>query len=229
MTENNLYIKKINGHNIRKGADIMSVEFSGSRTKVNLMRAFAGESQARNRYTFSADKAKKMNCWFLYNIFTLTANQEKEHAEIFYNHLKQENGRKITIDSADYPVDNYDKIEELLRSAQKNEYDEYENVYPEFAKIAKEEGFNDIAFSFEKIAEIEKAHGDRFGCFAELIENSRMFEGDENTEWICLNCGHILKGKSAPKQCPVCQHAQGYFVPYKYYKFIAERYGMSEL
>ncbi len=207
----------------------MSVNFSESKTKVNLMRAFAGESQARNRYTFAAGKAKKMNLWFLYNIFTFTANQEKEHAEIFYNHLKQENGKKITIDSADYPIDNYDRIEELLRSAQNNEYEEYEKVYPEFARIAKEEGFNDIAFSFEKIAEIEKTHGDRFGCFAELIEKSRMYEGDENTEWICLNCGHIQKGKNVPKQCPVCQHAQGYFVPYKYYKFIAERYGMAEL
>ena len=206
----------------------MSVEFSESRTKINLMRAFAGESQARNRYTFAASKAKKMNCWFLYNIFTFTADQEKEHAEIFYDHLKQQNGKKITIDNADYPVDNYDKIEELLRSAQNNEYEEYEKVYPDFARTAKEEGFNDIAFSFEKIAEIEKAHGDRFGCFAELIENSKMYEGDEETEWICLNCGHIQKGKTVPKQCPVCQHPQGYFVPYKYYKFVAERYGTAE-
>ena len=206
----------------------MSVNFSESRTKINLMRAFAGESQARNRYTFAAGKAKKMGCWFLYNIFTFTANQEKEHAEIFYNHLKQENGNKITIDSADYPIDNYDKLEDLLKSAQRNEYDEWETVYPEFAKIAKEEGFLDVAFSFEKIAEIEKTHGDRFGCFAELLESSKMYEGDEDTEWICLNCGHILKGKNAPKQCPVCQHDQGYFVPYKYYKFVAEKYSKAE-
>lgn len=190
------------------------------------MRAFAGESQARNRYTFAADKAKKMGCRFIYNIFNVTANQEKAHAEIFYNHLKKENGGTVVIDSAGYPVDNYDKIEELLRSAQRNEYEEHGTVYPNFAKIAKEEGFNDIAFSFEKIAEIEKVHGDRFGCFAELIEKSKMFEGEEDTEWICLNCGHIHKGKLVPKQCPVCQHEQGYFVPFKYYRFVAEKYGL---
>lgn len=207
----------------------MSVDFYESKTRTNLMRAFAGESQARNRYEFAAEKAKKMGCYFIYNIFKLTANQEKAHAEIFYNHLKPENGETIVIDNGGYPVDNYDKIEELLRAAQHNEYDEYETAYPEFARIAKEEGFPDIAFSFEKIAEIEKTHGDRFGCFAELIENSKMFTGDENTEWICLNCGHIQKGKNAPKQCPVCQSDQGYFVPFKYYKFVAEKYGLSEM
>ena len=227
MFRGDKYNSRGKSYNIKKGVDIMSADLSESKTRINLM--LAGESQARNRYTFAASKAKKMNCWFLYNIFTLTANQEKEHAEIFYDHLISQNGKKIIIDSADYPVDNYDKIEELLRSAQKNEYDEYENVYPEFARTAKEEGFADIAFSFEKTAEIEKIHGDRFGCFAELIESGKMYEGEEDTEWICLNCGHIQKGKTVPKQCPVCQHPQGYFVPFKYYRFIAERYGMAEL
>ena len=116
----------------------MSVNFSESQTKINLMRAFAGESQARNRYSFAADKAKKMGCYFIYNIFNLTANQEKAHAEIFYNHLKNENGGTIFIDNAGYPVDNYDKIEDLLKSAQHNEYEEHGTVYPDFAKIAKE-------------------------------------------------------------------------------------------
>ena len=204
----------------------MSVNFSESQTKINLMRAFAGESQARNRYTFAADKAKKMGCWFIYNIFNITANQEKAHAEIFYNHLKKENGGTVVIDSAGYPIDNYDKIEDLLRSAQHNEYEEHGTVYPNFAKVAKDEGFNDIAFSFEKIAEIEKVHGDRFGCFAELIEKSKMYEGEDDTEWICLNCGNIHKGRLVPKQCPVCQYDQGYFVPFKYYKFVAEKYGI---
>lgn len=207
----------------------MAVNFSSSQTKINLMRAFAGESQARNRYTFAADKAKKMGCGFIYNVFDLTANQEKAHAEIFWNYLKQENGGTVIIDSAGYPVDNFDKIEDLLRSAQHNEYEEYEKVYPEFARIAKEEGFADISFSFEKIAAVEAAHGDRFGCFAELIEKSKMFEGDEDTRWMCLNCGNIHEGKLAPKSCPVCHYDQGYFVPYKYYRFIAEKYGCSEL
>ncbi|MCM1523530.1 MAG: rubrerythrin family protein [Ruminococcus sp.] len=207
----------------------MAVDFSKSETKINLMRAFAGESQARNRYTFAADKAKKMGCGFIYNIFNITANQEKAHAEVFYNHLKQENGGTVFIDNAGYPVDNFDKIEDLLRSAQHNEYEEFEKVYPAFAATAKEEGFPDIAFSFEKIALIESAHGDRFGCFAELLEKSKMFEGDEDTQWMCLNCGHIHTGKSVPKSCPVCQYDQGYFVPYKYYKFIAEKYGCAAL
>lgn len=207
----------------------MAVSFNSSQTKINLMRAFAGESQARNRYTFAADKAKKMGCYFIYNIFTLTANQEKAHAEIFYNHLRQANGENIDISPAAYPVGNYDTPEELLRSAQHNEYEEYEKVYPDFARIAREEGFLDIAYSFEKIAEVEKTHGDRFGCFAELLENSRMFTGDKDTEWMCLNCGHIYKGANAPKQCPVCSVAQGYFVPFKYYKFMAEKYGLPLL
>ncbi len=207
----------------------MSVSFAESRTRINLMRAFAGESQARNRYTFAASKAKQLGCYFIYNIFTLTANQEKEHAEIFYNHLKAENGKTIVIDNAGYPVDNFDVLDRLLRSAQHNEYEEADSVYPEFARIAREEGFADIANSFEKIAAIEKVHGDRFGCFAELIEKGTMYEGDENTEWICLNCGYIYKGKTVPQKCPVCEHDRGYFVPYKYYKFVAGKYGLPEL
>lgn len=207
----------------------MSTEFNSSQTKINLMRAFAGESQARNRYTFAADKAKKQGLFFIYNIFTLTANQEKAHAEIFYNHLKQANGENIELDLAAYPVNNSDRIEDLLSSAQHNEYEEYEKVYPAFAQTARDEGFPEIAFSFEKIAEIEKTHGDRFGCFAELIKNSKLFEGDDSTEWLCLNCGHIHTGKAVAKICPVCQSDQGYFVPYKYYKFVAEKYGCADL
>ena len=202
----------------------MSVNFCDSKTKINLMRAFAGESQARNRYTFAGNKAKNMQYQIIYNIFNLTANQEKEHAEIFYNHLKNEKGTKIEIANASYPIDNFDKLEELLRAAQNDEYDEANIVYPEFARTARDEGFPDIAYSFEKIAEVEKSHGDRFGCFASLIENSKLFEGDDDTEWLCLNCGHIHVGKNAPNQCPVCQHAQGYYVPRKYYNFIADNY-----
>lgn len=205
----------------------MAVDFNTSKTKVNLMRAFAGESQARNRYTFSADKAKKMGYPFIANIFTITANQEKEHAEIFYNHLKQANGENIEVDTAAYPVGNFDKLDDLLLSARHNEYEEYESVYPDFARTARDEGFPEIAYSFEKIAEIEKTHGDRFECFAKLISESKLFTGDDETEWLCLNCGHIYKGKAVPKLCPVCNGTQGYFVPYKYYKFIAEKYGCS--
>ena len=207
----------------------MAVNFNSSQTKINLMRAFAGESQARNRYSFAADKAEKMGYHFIYNIFTITANQEKEHAEIFYNHLKQANGENIEISQASYPVSNFDKLEDLLWDAQHNENEEFEKIYPAFAQTAKDEGFPEIAYSFEKIAEIEKMHGDRFACFAELIEKSKLFDGDDDTEWICLNCGHIHKGPKFPEQCPVCTHPQGYAVPYKYYKFVAKKYGCANL
>lgn len=210
----------------KKGADDMSVNFADSKTKINLMRAFAGESQARNRYTFAAEKAKKMGCYFIYNIFDLTASQEKAHAEIFMNHLKSENGGTVVIDSAGYPVNTSDDLVGLLKSARHNEYEEAEKVYPEFARIAKEEGFPDVAYSFEKIAAVEKEHGDRFGCFGELLEKSMMFTGEEDTLWLCLNCGNIHRGRTVPEQCPVCKYPQGYFVPYKYYKFVFEKYGL---
>jgi rubrerythrin len=188
------------------------------------MRAFAGESQAWMRYTFSASKVKTAGFWFLNNIFTISAAQEKEHAEIFYNLLKSESGTQIEIPGANYPVDNVDDPIGLLLAAVKNETDEATDVYPSFAETAKKEGFADIQFTFEKIALIEQMHADRFGCFAKLLEESKLFEGDKDTEWICLNCGHIHKGPIAPTSCPVCNHAQGYFVPFKYYKFIAEKY-----
>ena len=206
----------------------MPIEFDKSETMVNLMRAFAGESQARNRYTFAADKAKNMGFPFIETAFKLTASQEKEHAEIFWNHLKQVSGSNIEICGA-YPVEVYNDLPEILSAARHNEFEEYEHVYPEFARIAKDEGFSDIAYSFEKIAQIEKTHGERFACFKELLESSRLFTGEDETEWICLNCGHIYVGGSVPPSCPVCHHEKGYFVPYKYYKFIAQEYGRAVL
>lgn len=206
----------------------MSTDFSKSETAVNLMRAFAGESQARNRYTFAADEMKKKGYYFLYNIFTLTANQEKEHAKIFYDHLKTLSGTNIIIPDAGYPVDNYGEPEKLLRAAVHNEYEEFESVYPSFAKTAREEGFGAAAYSFEMIAKIEETHGKRFACFAKLMEDSAMFKGDEDTEWMCLNCGNVHKG-NPPERCPVCAEGKGYFVPYKYYCFVAEQYGLSTI
>ncbi|MBQ8567810.1 MAG: rubrerythrin family protein [Oscillospiraceae bacterium] len=202
------------------------MDFNSSQTRINLMRAFAGESQARNRYTFAAETLKQQGWYFLYNIFTLTANQEKAHAKIFYDHLKNLNGSPVEIPQAAYPVDNYDNAEQLLRAAQHNEYGESDDVYPEFARIAREEGFPEVAFSFEKIALIEKEHGERFSCLAELMEKSKMFSGEKDTEWFCLNCGHIHKGPAVPEHCPVCSSDRGYFVPFKYYKLIAEKYGL---
>ena len=189
----------------------MAVEFSKSVTKDNLMRAFAGGSQARNRYTFAASQAKKNGLYVISAIFAFTASQEKEHAEIFYGHLREMAGETIFIDGG-YPVDISDNVAELLEKAQHNEYEEYSSVYRSFGDKAKEEGFNRIAASFMQIAEIEKTHGDRFGRYAQLLKEEKLFVSDVEQEWMCLNCGHIHKGPGAPAICPVCQHDQGYFI-----------------
>lgn len=192
----------------------MSVEFSESVTKDNLMRAFAGESQARNRYTFAASQAKKDGLYVISAIFAFTASQEKEHAEIFYNHLKEMAGETIIVDGG-YPVDIADNVTALLEMAQHNEYEEHDSVYKAFGEKAKEEGFNRIAASFMQIAEIEKTHGDRFGKYAQLLKDGKLFVSDVEQEWMCLNCGHIHKGPGAPAICPVCQHDQGYFIRFE--------------
>lgn len=189
----------------------MAVNFQNSETKDNLMRAFAGESQARNRYTFGAALAKRENLHVIEAVFTYTADQEKEHAEIFYNYLKELSGETIHVDGG-YPVDLSEDVAKLLRMAQHNEYEEHDSVYKAFGDKAKEEGFDKIAASFHMIAEIEKYHGDRFGRFAEWIEKNKLFVSEVKTGWICLNCGYIYEGERAPVKCPVCDHDQGYFV-----------------
>ena len=189
----------------------MAVDFKNSVTKDNLMRAFAGESQARNRYTFAAAQAKKNNLHVIEALFTYTANQEKEHAEIFYKHLKELAGETIHIDGG-YPVDISQDMAKLLRMAQHNEYEEHDDVYKNFAEKAKEEGFPQIAASFAMIAEIEKAHGDRFGRMADLLESGKLFSSDGKTRWICMNCGYIYEGETVPEKCPVCDHDKGYFI-----------------
>jgi rubrerythrin len=189
----------------------MSVDFKNSQTKDNLMRAFAGESQARNRYTFAASQARKEHQHVLEAIFRFTADQEKEHAEVFYNHLKDLAGENIQIDAA-YPVDLYSDLLQVLKAAQHNEYEEYDPVYKSFGDIAKQEGFGKVAASFHLIAGIEKTHGDRFARFAQLLEEKKLYVSDIETGWMCLECGYVHWGKEAPKECPVCQHDQGYFI-----------------
>ena len=164
----------------------MAVEFRESETKDNLMRAFAGESQARNRYTFAASQAKKNGLHVVSAIFAFTASQEKEHAEIFYNHLKEMAGETIFVDGG-YPVDITEDVEKLLRMAQHNEYEEHEPIYKTFGEKALEEGFKNVAASFLQIAEIEKVHGDRFGKYAKLLEEGKLFVSDVEVEWMCLN------------------------------------------
>lgn len=192
----------------------MAVILKESETKENLMRAFAGESQARNRYTFAAGQAKKNGQHVISAVFAFTADQEKEHAEIFYQHLRELAGESILIDGG-YPVDISDHLGELLKMAQHNEYEEHDDVYKRFGEKAEEEGFSEIAASFRMIAEIEKIHGDRFGKFAELVQKGNLFVSDVEIEWMCLNCGYVYKGTQAPSVCPVCRHDQGYFIRFE--------------
>lgn len=187
------------------------MDFKTSETHKNLMRAFAGESQARNRYTFAASAAKKQQLYVIEAVFNFTANQEKEHAEIFFDHLKNLANEEIMIDAA-YPVETYDDIKEMLRNARDNEHKEYDQVYKTFAKTAEQEGFAGIAYSFNEIAKIEKIHSDRFSYFLDLIEKDELFVSKTETGFMCLNCGHIVTAKEAPQVCPVCKHDRGYFI-----------------
>lgn len=189
----------------------MAVDFKKSETKDNLMRAFAGESQARNRYTFAAEKAQEQKLQVIQKVFLFTADQEKEHAQIFYQHLKELSGDTIHVDGG-YPVDITDDMIELLRKAQHNEYEEHDPVYKAFGDKAMEEGFPKVANSFYMIAKIEKFHGDRFGKFAQYMEENKLFLSDVKTGWMCLNCGHIFEGEKVPEKCPVCDHDKGFFI-----------------
>ena len=192
----------------------MGMDFKNSETKDNLMRAFAGESQARNRYTFAAGQAEKEKLYVVSAVFRYTAEQEKEHAQVFYNHLKELSGETIHVDGG-YPVDLADDVAKLLRMAQHNEYEEHDPVYKVFGDKAKEEGFLNVASSFHKIAEIEKIHGDRFGHLAELLEQNKLFVSDVKTARMCLNCGFVFEGEKVPERCPVCEHDKGYFIRFE--------------
>lgn len=182
-----------------------------SETAKNLMRAFAGESQARNRYTFAASAAKKEGFPVIQAVFQFTANQEKEHAELFYKFLQEMTGDTIHIDGG-YPVDTYDRTLDLLKAARHNEFEEYENVYKQFGDIALDEGFDRVGQVFHMVADIEKTHGDRFDLFAGLLERGQLFASEVETGWVCLNCGYVYRGTFAPKYCPVCEHEQGWFI-----------------
>ena len=182
-----------------------------SETAKNLMSAFAGESQARNRYTFAASAAKKEGFPVIQAVFQFTANQEKEHAELFYKFLQEMTGDTIHIDGG-YPVDTYDRTLDLLKAARHNEFEEYENVYKQFGDIALDEGFDRVGQVFHMVADIEKTHGDRFDLFAGLLERGQLFASEVETGWVCLNCGYVYHGTFAPKYCPVCEHEQGWFI-----------------
>ncbi|MEE3349088.1 MAG: rubrerythrin family protein [Candidatus Gastranaerophilaceae bacterium] len=169
-------------------------ELKGSKTEQNLLAAFAGESQARNKYTYFASKAKKDGYVQISKLFEDTANNEKEHAKIWFKLL---NGIGST--------------EENLQEAANGENFEWTSMYPEFAKTAREEGFEKIAILFEKVAAIEKEHEKRYKKLLSNIKDGIVFSTDGDTIWECLNCGHIVIGKKAPEICPVCDHPQSYF------------------
>lgn len=187
------------------------MDFSTSKTKDNLMKAFAGESQARNRYTFAAEQAKEAKLPVIEAVFTYTADQELAHAKVFYDHLATLAGQSIEVEGS-YPIDITESVSELLRKAEHNELEEHDPIYKQFGDIAKEEGFAAVAASFYAIAQIEKTHAERFARFAELAEQDKLFVSDVECGWVCLNCGFTFNGKQAPPSCPVCHHEQGYFV-----------------
>ena len=152
------------------------------------------------------------------DIFTYTAEQERAHAERFYELLKSLTGETIVIEGG-YPVDEQENLPKMLRAAEHNEHEEYETVYQEFGRVAKEEGFLEVASAFFQIAEIEHVHEKRFAGLAKLLEENKYYESNDMEQkelWICTNCGYIHEGKQAPKNCPVCHYEQGYFLPYSY-------------
>ena len=172
------------------------MELKGSKTEANLMAAFAGESQARNKYTYYASKARKEGYEQIAAIFEETANNEKEHAKMWFKELH----------GGDIPT----TAENLLDAAEGENY-EWTDMYAEFAKVAHEEGFERIAFLFEGVAAIEKEHEERYRKLLKNVEDKLVFSKDGEAIWICRNCGHIVVGKEAPKVCPVCAHPQSFF------------------
>ena len=179
----------------------------GTKTEKNLLAAFAGESQARNRYTFFASKAKKEGYEQIAAIFQETADNEKEHAEIFFKHLE---GGMVEI-QASYPAGVIGTTEENLLAAAEGEKEEWGILYPNFAKTAEEEGFAKIAESFKEIGEVEEHHEKRYRTLRENIKRGRVFKRDKPVKWKCRNCGYVHEGTEAPKLCPACKHPQSYY------------------
>ncbi len=173
------------------------MELKGTKTEANLRTAFSGESQARNKYTFFASKARKEGYVQIANIFEETANNEKEHAKIWFKLL--------------YGADMKTTAENLEDAAEGENF-EWTDMYAEFARVAKEEGFDQIAALFEKVGNIEKMHEERYRKLLANVKEDLVFSKDGDTIWECANCGHICIGKKAPEICPVCSHPQAYFM-----------------
>ncbi len=179
----------------------------GTQTEKNLLISFAGESQARMRYTMFSSKAKKEGFEQIAAIFLETAEQEKEHAKKFFSYLE---GGPVEI-TATYPAGIVGTTAENLKAAAEGENEEWTEAYPHFADIAEAEGFPAIAATFRKIAAVEKEHEKRYLRLLEKVEAGKVFARDEEIKWQCRNCGHVHVGKEAPKACPTCAHPQSYF------------------
>jgi rubrerythrin len=186
----------------------------GSETEKNLLKAFAGESQARNRYTFFASVAKSEGYEQIHGIFTETADNEKEHAKVFFKFLE---GGDVEI-KASYPAGKIGTTEENLFAAAEGEEFEYSKLYPEFEKIAKKEKFLEVADSFKQIGEVEEKHEKRYRKLLENVKRGMVFKRNEARKWKCRNCGYVHTGKDAPEKCPACKH------PQSYYELFAENY-----
>jgi rubrerythrin len=179
----------------------------GTETEKNLLAAFAGESQARNRYTFFVSKAKKEGYEQISEIFQETADNEKEHAKVFFKHLQ---GGDVEI-MAGYPAGVIGNTEENLLAAADGEKMEWGTLYPRFAEIADEEGFPEIAKSFKEIAKVESYHERRYRKLLENLEKNLVFKKEKIMKWKCRNCGYVIECDEAPNNCPACDHPQGYY------------------
>lgn len=179
----------------------------GTRTEQNLLKSFAGESQARNRYNYFASVAKKEGFVLISQIFEETANQEKEHAKRFFKFLE---GGMVEITAA-YPAGMINTTEENLAAAAAGEHEEWTELYPEFANIADEEGFPQIAAVYRAVSVAEKRHEQRYQTLLRKVQNGNSFKQERPVVWRCLNCGYIYEGAEAPKKCPACDHPQSYF------------------
>ncbi len=185
----------------------MSKSIKGTRTEQNLLKAFAGESQARNRYTYAASVARKAGYVQISNIFLETADNEKEHAKRFFKFLE---GGPAEI-TATYPAGIIGDTGQNLKMAAEGENEEWTALYPEFARVAREEGFPEVATAFEMIAKVEKTHEERYRKLLEKVESDGVFRRDKPTKWKCNNCGYVHEGPQAPEMCPACLHPRAHF------------------
>ena len=183
------------------------MDFKGSITEKNLLAAFAGESQARTRYTFFASAAKKEGYEQIAAIFQETADNEKEHAELFFKHLK---GGMVELNAA-YPAGVIASTAENLKAAAEGEKMEWGTIYPNFADVAEQEGFKDAAKTFRMVAKVEAYHERRYLKLLENVKQGTVFKKDNPIKWKCRNCGFVFEGSEVPNKCPVCSHPRSYF------------------